>query len=197
MHKLKIKYRPLDYLLAIILMVLFIISVSISRPLAKTKAGSCVDANRTPKKFQATTTTEKFTKHTFNGIQGAKKNIEDYLGKKIILNIWATWCAPCLKELPQLDSLKKILRDDKIEVLAISIDKSGGSIVKKFFHLNDIKNLEILSDPSGKILKKIKIRGIPTTILINSKGYEIGRVEGIMEWNSPKVVTFLRRCLEN
>ena len=111
MYKLKIRYQPLHYLVAIILMILFIISVSISRPLAKTNAGNCVDANRTLKKFQATTTTEEFTKHTFNGIQGTKKNIEDYLGKKIILNIWATWCAPCLKELPQLDSLKKILLD--------------------------------------------------------------------------------------
>ena len=127
---------------------------------------------------------------------GAVLNLGALQGRPVLMNLWATWCAPCVKEMPQLDRLHKILAPDGIAVLTISEDRAGAALVEKFYRINELGNLDILIDRNGKVLRGSKVRGLPTTLLIDAKGREIGRVQGISEWDSGDVVAFLRRCLK-
>ena len=114
-----------------------------------------------------------------------------------MVNFWATWCAPCVREMPQLDRLRKLLSGAGIEVLALSEDRAGAPLVEKFYNTNRIRNLEILIDKGGKVLRESKVSAMPTTLLIDAGGMEVGRVLGAVEWDSDKAVEFLKNCLGN
>ncbi|PIW28256.1 MAG: hypothetical protein COW30_08120 [Rhodospirillales bacterium CG15_BIG_FIL_POST_REV_8_21_14_020_66_15] len=116
-------------------------------------------------------------------------------GRGTVVNLWATWCAPCIKEMPQLDALKAALAPDGIAVVAVSQDRGGLETVKPFFAKQGYKNLEIHLDPKGTFARANKARGLPTTILFDGEGREKGRVEGIAEWDAPAVADFIRACL--
>ena len=85
---------------------------------------------------------------------------------------------------------------DGIDVVAISEDRQGAPVVEKFYRDHEIKNLEVIIDVGGKVLRDSKVRGLPMTLLINSDGLEVGRVQGASEWDSKNAVAFLRRCLK-
>ena len=180
----------------IFLGLLLALSVSLSRPLAATEPGKCTGAGKAFKDFQAASPPHPATKQPFVDSKGTEKTLADFRGRGVVLNFWATWCAPCVKEMPQLDHLKKILGPDGIEVLALSEDRAGASVMGKFLRINEIRNLETLIDRGGKVMRGSKIRGLPTTLLIDAEGLEIGRVQGLSEWDSPDVVAFLRQCLK-
>ena len=97
--------------------------------------------------------------------------------------------------MPQLDRLKGLVSGNGIDVLAISQDRQGASVVKKFYATNKLYDLEILIDKSSKLIRSLRGRGLPTTVLFNKEGQEVGRVTGIAEWDSPEAVAFIRRCL--
>lgn len=111
-------------------------------------------------------------------------------GKTLVLNIWATWCAPCIKELPSLDRLAGKLDARKAFVMAVSQDKGGAAIAKPFLDKIGIKNLPSYADPSGALWRAMGIRGLPTTFIISEKGAIVGRVEGVLEWDSPEIIQF-------
>ena len=126
---------------------------------------------------------------------GAERRLTDLRGRGIVLNFWATWCAPCVREMPQLNRLKGLVASNGIEVLTVSQDRQGAPVVKKFFTTNNLHDLEILVDKGSRLIRSLKGRGLPTTILFNKKGQEVGRVTGIVEWDSSEAVNFIRRCL--
>ena len=126
---------------------------------------------------------------------GAERRLTDLRGRGIVLNFWATWCAPCVREIPQLDRLKDLVSGNGVDVLAISVDRQGASVVKKFYATNKLHDLDILVDRGSKLIRSLKGRGLPTTVLFNKKGQEVGRVTGIAEWDSPEAIAFIRRCL--
>lgn len=111
------------------------------------------------------------------------------------MNFWATWCVPCIREMPSLVRLKALLGDDNIAVLALSEDRGGVKKVNPFFKKLGIEGLDVLIDKKGKVARKSGVRGLPTTILIDAEGLERGRIVGAAEWDDPQVVDFVRRCI--
>lgn len=170
--------------------------VSISSPLASGEAPAC----RAPKgafvEFEAADPPRPATNTAFVDGEGRSRNLAEFRGESVVLNLWATWCAPCVREMPQLDRLNRLLAGDGIRVLALSEDRGGAPLVRRFYDVNGINNLEVLIDAGGKVLGELKVRGLPTTVLIDAGGREVGRALGAAEWESDVVVAFLRRCLD-
>ncbi len=110
--------------------------------------------------------------------------LEDFKGRTILLNLWATWCAPCIEELPTLDALQADLGSDGFEVVTISIDRGRPDKPRDFFTRLGVTHLKLYRDPSGKIGLGLKAHGLPTTLLIDPKGREIGRLVGPADWNA-------------
>ena len=105
-----------------------------------------------------------------------------------VVNFWATWCVPCKKELPDLSSLDQKLVNYKIDVLTISIDKKNIKDQIKFLLINGASNLTHFFDKEMNIFKAMKLRGVPTTILVDKTGLVISKHEGILKWSKDKVV---------
>lgn len=132
---------------------------------------------------------------TFQNATGQPRSLADYRGKLVVLNIWATWCAPCREEMPALDRLQAQLGGKNFEVLALSIDQTGTDRVRTFFTETGIKTLSINIDPTARAGFTLGAIGIPTTLLIDSSGQEVGRHTGIAKWDSPEIVASLRARL--
>jgi thiol-disulfide isomerase/thioredoxin len=128
----------------------------------------------------------------FDDAQGQSRNLADFKGKVVLLNIWATWCVPCRKEMPALDRLQAALGGPDFEVVALSIDRGGMDAERKFFADIGIGNLAMYLDSSGQALRQLGAVGLPMTLLIERDGREIGRLIGSAEWDSPKMVEFVR-----
>lgn len=122
--------------------------------------------------------------------------IADFRGRLVLLNIWATWCGPCRREMPTLDHLQAKLGGPDFEVVALSIDREGVPVVREFYRELGLEALGIYVDKSSQATRDLNIVGIPTTLLIDQKGREIGRVVGPAEWDGPEVVKLVRRYLE-
>ncbi|CAN1723898.1 cytochrome c biogenesis protein CcmG, thiol:disulfide interchange protein DsbE [Hyphomicrobium sp. 1Nfss2.1] len=120
----------------------------------------------------------------FVNSQGTEVGLDSLRGKVVLLNVWATWCAPCREEMPALNRLQEALGSDKFEVVALAVDKSGIEGARKF--LTDIKadKLAVYADPTAKEGTTLKVIGMPTTILIDAEGKEIGRLIGPAHWDS-------------
>ena len=128
----------------------------------------------------------------FDDAQGQSRNLADFKGKVVLLNIWATWCGPCRNEMPALDRLQAGLGGSDFEVVALSIDRGGMDAVRKFFADIGIRTLAMYLDSSGQALRTLSALGLPTTLLIDREGREIGRLIGPAEWDSPEMVEFVR-----
>jgi thiol-disulfide isomerase/thioredoxin len=129
--------------------------------------------------------------------EGHAQSLADFRGKVVLLNIWATWCLPCRQEMPTLDRLQTSLGGPDFEVVALSIDHDGPGVVKKFFAEIGIKNLAIHIDPSGEAGFTLATAGLPTTLLIDREGREMGRLVGPAEWDAPDMIDFLKPILSS
>jgi thiol-disulfide isomerase/thioredoxin len=124
--------------------------------------------------------------------QGHKLTLEDFEGKVLLLNIWATWCLPCRQEMPALDRLKTALGNKDFEVIALSTDEGGRTVVEAFYEEIGIKSLGIYWDPKGRIEKDLAIFAYPTTFLLDRQGRALGTRLGAVEWDSDEVVTLIQ-----
>lgn len=112
-----------------------------------------------------------------------KLNLEAFSGKVVVLNLWATWCTPCIKEMPMLDRLQQQLESVGVVVVALSLDSGGPEVVKAFYEEHGIEHLKIYVDPTSRALGGFNVIGLPTTILIDRDGNDRGRVVGPAEWD--------------
>jgi len=126
----------------------------------------------------------------FEDAGGRFRSLVDFHGKIILLNIWATWCVPCRKEMPTLERLHAALGGPDFEVVALSIDRSTDAI-RKFFAEIGIQKLAIYRDSSAKAMRQLGVVGLPTTLLIDREGLEIGRLIGPAEWDAPEIAEFV------
>ncbi len=128
----------------------------------------------------------------FKDAADADKTLADFKGKALVVNFWATWCAPCVKEMPTLDALQAQMGGDTFQVLTISQDREGAKVAQPFVEKNGWKNLGLYTEPQGRFQRDASIRGLPTTIIIDKAGKEVGRVEGEVMWTSAEVVEKLK-----
>ena len=124
---------------------------------------------------------------------GHKLALTDFKGKVVLLNVWATWCSPCRKEMPTLDRLQAKLGGKDFEVVALSIDRDGPDVVRKFFQEIGVRNLALYIDPTMEAQSKLQLVGVPTTLLINRDGREVTRYTGAAEWDQPEVIETIKR----
>ncbi|WP_439361612.1 TlpA family protein disulfide reductase [Bradyrhizobium sp. DASA03007] len=131
----------------------------------------------------------------FSDEEGRPRSLADFKGKVVVLNLWATWCVPCRKEMPALDRLQAALGGAELEVVPLSVDRGGHEAVRKFYSEVTIRNLAVYTDPSGQTLRAVGAIGLPTTLIIDRAGQEVGRALGPAEWDSPEIAGTLRAVM--
>jgi len=132
---------------------------------------------------------------TFQDGNGKERTIADWKGKVVLLNLWATWCAPCRKEMPGLDRLQKVLGSDKFEVLALAVDRAGPEKARKFLAETKVERLPLYIDTTARAGSALRAIGMPTTLLLDAEGREIGRLVGPAEWDSEDALRLIRAQL--
>ena len=128
---------------------------------------------------------------TFLDIKNKELNLNDYKGNLVLLNFWATWCAPCKDEMPSLDLLTENPYLDNLKIFPINIGKDSNQKSLTFFEDLNIKNLEIYFDSPNTLAKKFKLRGLPTTIFFNKEGQEFARIIGSIDFIDEKFINWL------
>jgi thiol-disulfide isomerase/thioredoxin len=125
---------------------------------------------------------------------GHSVELSELRGKLVLVNLWATWCEPCLREMPSLERLQSRL-GERIAVLAVSEDRGGNKTVEPFIAKLGLKSVKIYIDPKSEVGHAFGARGLPTSFLIDREGKVLGRVEGAAEWDSPKILGVLEPLL--
>ena len=129
-------------------------------------------------------------------LDGKKVEVADKLKKKklILVNFWATWCPPCIKEIPDLLNLEKRFERD-IEIIFVSVDANPIKVVPKFLKNNELENFQTYIDKKLNLTKQLKVKVMPTTLIIKKGPYELSRVEGYIDWLNKELLTELEKLL--
>jgi thiol-disulfide isomerase/thioredoxin len=126
---------------------------------------------------------------------GAERKLSDFRGKVVLVNLWATWCAPCKIEMPGLDRLQAQLGGDDFTVLPISLDLGGPDKPKRYLEANNLANLGFYQSASTKLIQQFGAPGLPFTMLVDREGREIARLAGPAEWDSPEAIAIIREAM--
>lgn len=130
----------------------------------------------------------------FDGEEEARQ-IADFVGQGLVINLWATWCVPCVAEMPALQAMARALAGERIVVLPLSSDRGGAAVVRRFYAKHDIQGLGVWLDPRGEAARAWGVRGLPTTLIIDRRGREVARLEGAFDWASEESLAALRRLV--
>ncbi len=131
----------------------------------------------------------------FFDAKGQEKTLKDWQGKVVLLNLWATWCAPCRKEMPDLDKLQAEMGSDGFEVVALGVDRGGVKAAEKFLEQVGTKKLALYVDPTAKLANDLRVIGLPATLLIDGQGREIGRLLGPANWASDEAKALIKSVM--
>ena len=134
---------------------------------------------------------KKYDGLTFLDLNNEQINLDEFQGKLILLNFWASWCAPCKKEMPSLDRLQSNNILNNIKIFPINVGRDTTEKAERFFRELKIQNLDIYFDSPNTLTKEFSLRGIPTTILINKKGEEFARILGSIDFDEKKFIDWL------
>jgi len=138
------------------------------------------------KKLVVHETPEAVSDASFDLAQGAGSgSLADYRGKYVLVNFWATWCAPCRKEMPQIDALQKDYGGEDFEVVTIATGRNSPEAIDRFFIEAGVDSLPKHQDPKQGLASQMGIFGLPITVLLVPEGREIARLRGDADWNSP------------
>ena len=151
-------------------------------------------ANETPniKNLIINKELKEYTNLTILDDQNNQINLSDYKGNILLLNFWATWCAPCKEEMPSLDLLKSNKDLDNLKIFPVNVGQDNVKKAKKFFDDLNIKNLDLYFDENINLTKKFALRGIPTSVLLNKNGKEFARVIGSIDFNEENFIEWLK-----
>lgn len=133
----------------------------------------------------------------FEDADGNTHTLHEFLGKPVLLNIWATWCGPCVEELPSLAALAPRAAKDGIVVLPLSVDRGGTGRVRSFYASHGIDALPAWNDSEGTATEALGLHGVPTTFLIDADGRTVAKLEGAADWNAGPVLGKLRELVRS
>ncbi len=131
----------------------------------------------------------------FQDPAGEPVSFADFRGKPLLVNLWATWCAPCIAEMPTLDALAA--REPRLQVLALSQDLDGRQKVDAFFEQRKLAKLEAYLDTEMSMMSELKVQTLPTTILYDTRGREVWRMTGIQDWSGPRARALIAEALKS
>ena len=152
---------------------------------------SFANANTNIKNLVINKDLKKYNDLTFLDAKKNQINLVDYRGKLILINFWATWCAPCKEEMPSLDLLLTDKRLTNLMIFPVNVGQDKIDKVEKFYKDLEIKNLQLYFDSTINLAKKFALRGIPTSVLINKDGEEFARIVGSIDFNNDKFINWL------
>ena len=121
-----------------------------------------------------------------------ERTLDDFHGRVVLLNFWATWCGPCVQEMPSLERLQAALAGEKFMVLPVSQDRAGLPLVRRFYQEHELTGLAMFADRSSAAGRSFKLRGLPTSVLLDQDGRELGRFEGSADWSSQEAIALIR-----
>ena len=127
--------------------------------------------------------------------EGKPLKLSDWKGRVVLINLWATWCAPCRKEMPDLAKLQRELGSDQFEVVAISVDRKGAEASSAFLKETGSDALKLYVEPTTKIVGELQSAGLPATILVDRQGRELGRLLGPAHWAAPEAFALIKAAI--
>lgn len=142
--------------------------------------------------FQVHDAAKPVTDTSFLDADGAAMDLSAFKGKTVVLNFWATWCAPCRAEMPSLDGLQKTLGGDDFQVVTIAAGRNPLDMIEVFYEKAGIETLPKYRDPKMQFASAMAVRGLPVTVILNAQGQEVARISGEADWNTPAMIAFLR-----
>lgn len=134
---------------------------------------------------------------TWQDKNGKKVSLADFEGKVVLLNFWATWCPPCIRELPSLNRLQAGLGGDKFEVVALNIDRGGKPVARRMMRRLKLDKLALHLDTNSKTVKDLRVRTMPTTFIFDHLGREVAKVQGGAEWDSKEAIAVVKYFIDN
>lgn len=138
---------------------------------------------------------KEMPKLAFKDGKGKAHTLDDWKGRVVLLNLWATWCGPCRKEMPHLAELQEKYGSDNFEVVALSVDRKGVAASGRFLAEANATALNLYVDQTAKVLGQVRAIGLPVTILIDREGKEAGRLLGPAVWNGPDAVRLIKTAI--
>ena len=160
-----------------------------------TKASNETSKTGDMSKFKEQIPRIPISKTPFINEDGKKTNLHTHKGNWLLVNFWATWCAPCIRELPYIYNLKQEMSTSKIKILLISIDRSGSSMFQPVLDKLKLKDLKSASDPKAALMRSLQLSGVPTSLLIDPNGPIAGSLTGDVKWDSPQAIALLNRYI--
>ena len=167
-------------------------AISVAALLVAIEAAHVRATEALPKNLVVHNTPKPVPSIVFKDQSGKTRSLGDFKGKAVVLNFWATWCVPCRKEMPTLDRLQAALGGPNFEVVPVSMDLGGIDTVRKFYAEIGVHNLAMYVDTSGQAVRAVGGFGLPTTLILDRDGREVGRIVGPAEWDSAKMMDFLK-----
>lgn len=129
------------------------------------------------------------------GLDDAPRSLDEFRGKWVVLNFWATWCAPCRVEMPSLGALQTAMGGPQFQVVTVASGRNAVPAIDRFFAEAGVTHLPALRDPKGELSRALGILGLPVTLILNPEGQEVGRLIGDADWNSAEARTVLQALM--
>ncbi|MEZ5826718.1 MAG: TlpA disulfide reductase family protein, partial [Geminicoccaceae bacterium] len=129
-------------------------------------------------------------------MNGEETGLDAHRGDVVVLNFWATWCAPCKREMPSLARLQDEFEGEALQVVALAVDRAGPEKIEQFMSEAEASSLTVYRDPKMASMKDFELRGLPTTLLVDRDGQIVARHDGFAEWDTPEVISSVRTLLE-
>jgi thiol-disulfide isomerase/thioredoxin len=163
-------------------------------------SASCAYASDFSSRFTPTTPPALVPAFPFEDAHSRTLDLKEFRGSYVLLNLWATWCGPCVREMAALDALAQRLPTEPsrppLAIVALTEDNNGLGAAEGFYKRHSLRHLPVFVDTAGQAPSLLRIRGLPTTLLIDPKGMEIGRIEGDAEWDEADTIAFLEKQMQ-